>query len=1457
MSTPEARARSLIDRQLQAAGWLLQNREEFNRRVGRGVAVREFPLPAGEADYLLFIDGRAAGVIEAKKAGTTLSGFAEQSEKYLAQLPEHLDAWADPLPFGYESTGIETLFRDLRDPKPRSRPVFAFHKPETLAEWLAQPATLRRRLQQMPPLITQGLRGCQIEAIENLERSLAADHPRSLIQMATGSGKTFTACNFSYRLIKHAGARRILFLVDRNNLGDQTLREFQAFTTPDDGRNFTSLYNVQHLQSNRIDPVAKVCITTIQRLYSMLRGEEDYDPAAEEVSTFETALGAGERERPVAYNPNIPIEMFDFVVTDECHRSIYKVWRQVLEYFDAHIIGLTATPSKLTLGFFGNNLVMTYPYERSVADGVNVGYEIYRIKTKVSEEGSRVEAGYALGYRDRRTRMKRWEELDQEFEYKAQQLDRSVTTPDQIRTILKAYRDKLTSELFPGRDWVPKTLIFAKDDNHAEEITHIAREVFEQGNEFCKKITYQAAESPKELIKRFRTDPMPRIGVTVDMVATGTDVRPIEALIFMRDVKSEIYFEQMKGRGARIIQPSDLKQVTPDAAAKTRFVLIDAVGVTETNKSDNQPLERKPGVAFGKLIEQVAMGRRDDDSLSSLAGRLAGLERELEGRGQAGAEDLRRIENAAGGQRLKDLANTLLDAIDPDKIEAEAIERFGPVPSDQQYAEVEKALKEKACDPFDSALLRRTLIDIKQKSEIAIDEITTDVVTYAGYDVERARDDPAFRGVHRREQGPPRRAPDPAGPALPCPPPDLRRDRRAGRRADPGALAAGCGAGLAGLPAPRRQQGTRRTRKGADRPHRAGALRRWRRRRGPGALLPARRAALQSLGRPADEGRADLHGRADGMAKADQGSCRRQRGGDDRRPQRDSQLHRPRWASEGEARVRRAAAAYARGTQRGAGGMNDVFVPHRSGRWPLPESWCWAKGLDFAEIVGGGTPKNASDPSNYSDDGFPWVTPADLSGYSGTYIERGARSLSPHGLKQSSARIMPPNTVLFSSRAPVGYCVIARNSIATNQGFKSFVAHKEIVPEYLRYYLLASKDYAEQEASGTTFRELSGAAAGSLLFPIAPRAEQERIAAKIDELFSELDAGVASLKRAKALLKKYRQAVLKAAVTGELTRDWRERHKGKIRESGADLLQRMLKERRRAWEAAELNKLRAKGKPSNDDRWKQKYKEPQPPDTTGLPDLPEGWAWATVLQISSRVTDGTHQSPDFVISGIPFIIINDVTSGQIDWRNVSKWVSRETFEACTARCRPERGDVLYTAVGSYGIAVEVVTDREFMFQRHIAHIKPLREQINPAYVALVLNSPMSLRRAHKVALGVAQKTVTLGELAAFPIPVPPFAEQEAITGEAERLMSVIDALENELALGIRQNASLRQSILKAAFAGRLVPQDLSDEPASMLLERIRAERAAKPRPARGRRTFGGSKWHEDQLDLAFDRGDAA
>ena len=725
--TPEQLARKKIDAVLEAADWVIQDMQDFNRNAALGVAVREFQLPAGPCDYLLFIDGKAAGVIEAKKQGVTLSGVADQSNKYMAALPDHLARWDTILRFDYESTSDETFFRDTRDPKPRSRRVFAFHKPEALHEWLKLPDTLRTRLQTMPPLIETGLRDCQVEAIKGLERSLAEDKPRSLIQMATGAGKTFTACTFSHRLIKHGGAKRILFLVDRNNLGDQTLKEFQNFQPPATANRFTDTYIVQHLHSPRIDPDAKVVITTIQRLYAMLRGE-DLAEEAEEISNFETWANEEGEIPPVAYNPDIPIETFDFIVTDECHRSIYGLWRQVLEYFDAHIIGLTATPSKHTLGFFNQNLVAEYPYERSVADGVNVGYEIFRIRTKVTEEGGKLEgASFEIPVRDRRTRAIRYKKLDEDLEYTKKELDRSVTNPNQIRTIIECFKSRLFTELFTGRtgEWVPKTLIFAKDDNHAEEIVHIVREVFNEGNDFCKKITYRnTGDNPKTLIKEFRVSPLPRIAVTVDMIATGTDIKPVECLIFMRDVKSEGYYEQMKGRGVRSITDADLQSVTPDAGTKTRFVLVDAVGVTEGKKNVSEPLERKRTLSFDKLIDQISQGRRDEDALSSLAGRLAALERKLD------QEDLDRITDASQGKTLRDLSNAILDAIDPDKIEKIA----GGEISDEEFTKIQSGLIETACQPFDDPKLRQLIKDIKQKSDIVIDDITIDQLTDASFD---------------------------------------------------------------------------------------------------------------------------------------------------------------------------------------------------------------------------------------------------------------------------------------------------------------------------------------------------------------------------------------------------------------------------------------------------------------------------------------------------------------------------------------------------------------------------------------------------------------------------------------------------------------------------------------------------------------------------------------------------
>lgn len=740
-STPEAQARIAIDRLLRQAGWAVQDMANFNRQAADGVAVREFRLPSGPCDYLLFVAGKACGVIEAKPAGTTLSGVAEQSARYMVGLPAHLARWADQLVFDYESTGDETYFRDMRDPAPRSRRVFAFHQPATLHAWLKQADTLRQRLRRMPPLDTTaraGLRDCQSDAITGLEASLAQDRPRSLIQMATGAGKTFTACNFSWRLLKHAGARRILFLVDRNNLGDQTLKEYQNFRPPGAAHHFDKTYIVQHLHGSRIDADAKVVITTIQRLYAMLRGE-DLDDAADEASAFETWAAAGDDAdlRPVAYNPAIPIEHFDIIVTDECHRSIYGLWRQVLEYFDAHLIGLTATPTAHTLGFFQRNLVAEYPYEQSVVDGVNVGFEVYRIRTRVGEQGGTVDAGYHVPVRDRRTRALRYRQLDADLPYAAPELDRSVTVPDQIRLVLQTWKDRLFTELFPGRSgqWVPKTLIFAKDDHHAEEIVKACWEVFRQGNDFAKKITYQTTEKPKALIKAFRVDPFPRIAVTVDMIATGTDIKPVECLIFLRDVRSAGYFEQMKGRGVRTIHDASLQQVTPDAQTKTRFVLVDAVGVTEGQRTVSQPLERRRTVPFDKLLDQIAQGRRDDNALSSLAARLAALGRRID------ADDQQRIAAAAGGPGLQALARGLLDAITPEVVDAALAQRHGSADAatPAQVQALEAELRDAACAPLDRPELRNVLKAVKARTDIVIDEGTADALLAAGYDMAQAQ----------------------------------------------------------------------------------------------------------------------------------------------------------------------------------------------------------------------------------------------------------------------------------------------------------------------------------------------------------------------------------------------------------------------------------------------------------------------------------------------------------------------------------------------------------------------------------------------------------------------------------------------------------------------------------------------------------------------------------------------
>ncbi|AKB44848.1 type I restriction endonuclease subunit R [Methanosarcina vacuolata] len=744
---PEEIAREDLDKMLELSGWKVQDLYEMKPSESIGVAVTEAHLKVGFSDYLLFADRRPVGIIEAKPKGFTLSGVAEQSEKYAKSSLADLLAVNEPLPFCYESTGDETNFRDRRDPDARSRRVFSFHRPETLKGLIEEKDTLRSRLiktSQLVPLDRQKLWDCQYEAIQNLEKSLADNRPRSLIQMATGSGKTYTAVSFINRLIKFSKAKRVLFLVDRNNLGEQTLREFDSYPIPGDGRLFTKVYNVQHLKSNSLDPVCKVCITTIQRLYSMLKGEKELDPELEEESAFDrwadfSGKEAGKeseeakKERTIDYNPDIPIEYFDFIVTDECHRSIYHLWRQVLEYFDAFIIGLTATPSNQTLGFFNKNLVMEYSHERAVADGVNVGYEVYRIKTEITEKGSKVEAGFYIDKRDKLTRKIRWEQLDDEFSYDEKKLDHSVVSKDQIRTVIRTFKEKLFTEIFPGRSEVPKTLIFAKDDSHAEDIVEIIREEFGKGNDFCKKITYRVTgEDPKTLIKYFRNKYYPRIVVTVDMISTGTDIKPLECVLFMRDVRSSVYFEQMKGRGTRTINLDDMKEISPDCTkGKTHFIIVDAVGICESDKTDSRPLERKKTVPFDKILIQVAFGSRDEDTLTTLAGRLARLDREIT------SYDREKIENESGGKSLSVLTNALLDAVDPDVQEAKAKILFNTdSPSSVQLEKAREILASEACAPFDSPTLRNLLIDLHRKNEQVIDTVSEDRVLYAGFDAD-------------------------------------------------------------------------------------------------------------------------------------------------------------------------------------------------------------------------------------------------------------------------------------------------------------------------------------------------------------------------------------------------------------------------------------------------------------------------------------------------------------------------------------------------------------------------------------------------------------------------------------------------------------------------------------------------------------------------------------------------
>lgn len=737
---PEQIARDNIDRQLLASGWVIQGIKQINLNAGMGVAVKEYLTDVGPADYVLFVDGKPCGVIEAKREeeGHRINIHEEQGEDYAKAKLKHLKN--EPLPFVYISTGEVTRFTDFTDPKPRAREVFTFHRPETLGDWRKREQSLRERLFNLPALPTEGLRDCQINALTKLEISFKENRPRALIQMATGSGKTFTAITAIYRLLKYAKAKRVLFLVDTKNLGEQAEQEFMSFVPNDDNRKFTELYSVQRLKSSYIANDSQVCISTIQRLYSILKGTE-LEEGSEDENPNESRWLSGQPKEipPIEYDAKMPIEFFDFIVIDECHRSIYNLWKQVLEYYDAFEIGLTATPDKRTIGYFDQNLVSEYSHEMAVADGVNVGYEVFIIDTKVTQQGATLWKGEYIEHRERLSRKKRMELQDEDENYSKQQLDKEVVNPNQIRTIIRTFKEHLPT-IFKdrydknGNFEVPKTLIFAKTDSHANDIIDIVREEFAEENKFCKKITYKTDEDPKSILSQFRNDYHPRIAVTVDMVATGTDIKPLECLLFMRDVKSINYFEQMKGRGTRTIDLDSLRKVTPTAKfTKDHFVIVDAIGVTKSLKTDSRPLEKKPGVPLKDLLQAVAVGARDEELFTSLANRLTRLDKQIT------EKEKKQFAEKANGKSVSQVVKELLNAFNPDVLEEieskvrSEMAGAAPIEIDAAIREKSEALQNEAAKVF-TGDLNDYIENVRKAHEQKIDLANPDEVIQVGWD---------------------------------------------------------------------------------------------------------------------------------------------------------------------------------------------------------------------------------------------------------------------------------------------------------------------------------------------------------------------------------------------------------------------------------------------------------------------------------------------------------------------------------------------------------------------------------------------------------------------------------------------------------------------------------------------------------------------------------------------------